>query len=52
MKIKKLVDRTLVLYLIIGVLNFIVCTALMFFLFNLCDYTLSCFSNERCKMCN
>lgn len=39
MKIKKLVDRTLVLYLIIGVLNFIVCTALMFFLFNLCGFS-------------
>ena len=39
MKIKKLVDRTLVLYLIIGVLNFIVCTALMFLLFNLCGFS-------------
>ena len=39
MKIKKLVDRTLVLYLIIGVLNFLVCTALMFFLFNVCGFS-------------
>lgn len=39
MKIKKLVDRTLALYLIIGVLNFIVCTALMFFLFNVCGFS-------------
>lgn len=39
MKIKKLVDRTLVLYLIIGVLNFIVCTGLMFFLFNVCGFS-------------
>lgn len=35
-KVKKMVDRTLVLYLIVGVLNFIFCTALMFFLFNVC----------------
>ena len=34
MKLKKMFDRTLGLYLLIGVLNFIVCTALMFFLFN------------------
>lgn len=39
MKIKKLVDRTLALYLIIGVLNFILCTALMFLLFNLCGFS-------------
>lgn len=39
MKIKKLVDRTLVLYLVIGILNFIVCTALMFFLFNVCGFS-------------
>lgn len=36
MKIKKLIDRTLILYLVVGVLNFLVCTALMFFLFNVC----------------
>lgn len=39
MKIKKLIDRTLVLYLIIGALNFVVCTALMFFLFNVCGFS-------------
>lgn len=39
MKIKKLVDRTLVRYVIIGVLNFIFCTALMFFLFNVCGFS-------------
>lgn len=32
--VKKMVDRAFVLYLIVGVLNFILCTALMFFLFN------------------
>lgn len=36
MKIKKLIDRTLVLYVIIGVLNYLFCTALMFLLFNVC----------------
>ena len=39
MKIRKLFDRTLVLYLVIGVLNFIFCTALMFFLFNVCGFS-------------
>ena len=34
--VKKMVDRALVLYLIVGVLNFIFCTALMFFLYNVC----------------
>lgn len=34
MKLKKLFDRTLALYVIIGVLNFIVCTLLMFILYN------------------
>ncbi len=29
-----MIDRAFVLYLIVGVLNFILCTALMFFLFN------------------
>lgn len=36
MKIKKMVDRTLAYYLILGVVNFIVCTSIMFVLFNLC----------------
>ena len=36
MKIKKIVDKTFWLYLLVGVLNFIVCTAIMFILFNLC----------------
>ena len=31
-----MVDRAFVLYLIVGVLNFIFCTSLMFFLFNVC----------------
>ncbi len=38
-KIKKMVDRTLVYYLIVGVLNFLVCTGLMFLLFNLCGFS-------------
>ncbi|MDR0889677.1 MAG: GtrA family protein [Oscillospiraceae bacterium] len=37
MKIQKVVDRSLVVYLIVGVLNFIVCTALMFLLYNLAN---------------
>lgn len=37
MKLRKVIDRTLVLYLVIGVLNFILCTAIMFVLFNLFD---------------
>ena len=36
MKIKKLVDKTTGLYLLLGVINFIICTALMFILFNMC----------------
>lgn len=32
--IRRMVDRAFVLYLIVGVANFIFCTALMFFLFN------------------
>ena len=32
-------DRTLVLYLILGILNFILCTALMFLLFNKWNYS-------------
>lgn len=35
-RLKRMVDRTLVYYVIIGILNFIVCTALMFLLFNDC----------------
>lgn len=38
-KVKKLVDRTLLRYLAVGVVNFIVCTALMFLLFNLCGFS-------------
>ncbi len=38
-KIKKMVDRTLVYYLIVGVLNFIVCTGIMFMLFNMCGFS-------------
>ncbi len=33
-KIRGMVDRTLALYVVVGVANFIFCTALMFFLFN------------------
>lgn len=33
-RMRKMVDRAFVIYLIVGVANFIVCTALMFFLFN------------------
>ncbi len=39
MKIKAMVDRTLLNYLIIGVLNFIFCTAIMFVLFNMCGFS-------------
>ena len=35
-KLSRIVDRTMVYYLIIGILNFIVCTGIMFLLFNLC----------------
>lgn len=38
-KIKKVVDRTLVYYLIVGVLNFLICTGLMFLLFNVCGFS-------------
>lgn len=38
-RVKQIVDRTLILYVVIGVLNFIVCTALMFFLFNVCGFS-------------
>ena len=32
MKLKKMIDKTLALYLLVGVLNFIVCTGIMFLL--------------------
>ena len=35
-KLSRIVNRTMVYYLIIGILNFIVCTGIMFLLFNLC----------------
>lgn len=38
-KIKRMVDRTLLYYVIIGVLNFVICTALMFVLFNICGFS-------------
>ena len=38
-KFKHMVDRTLVYYVIIGILNFIVCTAIMFLLFNICGFS-------------
>ena len=38
-KIKTMVDRTLAYYLIIGVLNFIFCTGIMFVLFNMCGFS-------------
>lgn len=38
-RIKQMVDRTLVYYLIVGILNFIICTGLMFFLFNVCGFS-------------
>ena len=34
-----MVDRTLVYYVIIGILNFIICTAIMFLLFNVCGFS-------------
>lgn len=34
--VRKFVDRTLLLYVIVGVANFIICTSIMFLLFNLC----------------
>ena len=34
MKLKRLFDRTLLIYSVVGVLNFIVCTLLMFVLYN------------------
>jgi len=38
-RLKRMVDRTLVYYVIIGVLNFILCTAIMFLLFNICGFS-------------
>lgn len=35
-RIKRMLDRTLILYVIVGFANFIFCTGLMFFLFNAC----------------
>ena len=37
MKLKKMIDKTLALYLLVGVLNFIVCTGIMFLLYNVAD---------------
>jgi len=34
-----MLDRTLIYYLIVGVLNFIVCTGIMFMLFNMCGFS-------------
>lgn len=38
-KLSKMIDRTFIVYLIIGILNFLFCTALMFVLFNLCGFS-------------
>ena len=38
-RLRRMVDRTLVYYVIIGVLNFILCTAIMFLLFNVCGFS-------------
>ena len=38
-RVKKMVDRAFALYLVVGVLNFIFCTALMFFLYNVCGFS-------------
>lgn len=38
-RLKRMVDRTLVYYVIIGVLNLILCTAIMFLLFNVCGFS-------------
>lgn len=35
LKLRKMIDRTLALYLLVGVLNFVVCTGIMFLLYNL-----------------
>lgn len=34
--VRKFVDRTLIHYVIVGVANFLICTSIMFLLFNLC----------------
>lgn len=39
MNIKKFVDKVLLRYVIIGILNFIFCTGLMFLLFNFCGFS-------------
>lgn len=38
-QLKRVVDRTLIYYVIIGILNFILCTAIMFLLFNVCGFS-------------
>lgn len=38
-RLKRMVDRTLIYYVIIGILNLIVCTAIMFLLFNVCGFS-------------
>ncbi len=38
-RLKRMVDRTLVYYVIIGILNFILCTAIMFLLFNVYGFS-------------
>lgn len=38
-KLGKVVDRTLFYYLLIGILNFLFCNALMFLLFNVCGFS-------------
>lgn len=37
--VRRMVDRAFVLYLVVGVLNYIFCTALMFFLFNVLGFS-------------
>lgn len=38
-KLKKMLDRTLVLYLVIGFLNFLLCTGIMFLLYNVAGFS-------------
>ena len=38
-RLKRMVDRTLIYYVIVGVTNFIVCTGIMFLLFNVCGFS-------------
>lgn len=38
-KLGRVIDRTLFYYLLIGILNFLCCNALMFLLFNLCGFS-------------